>query len=290
MHKSLLLHLSHRYVVQKGERAKLVICKWKTLFKTRSSRFKPLSLCSCVCARKSIQEKKYVCKKTFYKCANLIARIHILICRCTNLSATSRFWCRCVSVFCTIFTAAIVAKHVSVRVSWFVIRRIGFVHLQWRIREGVTVVFVFVGERKKSTSLQLLSVASNLLIHMCGYSLQLQIPLSQTLSCFAPKLPSYVCPSSTFVSMFAMMSMSVLVISGTIPWTMARHRLNPSRNMLTERLVSVQCVWSESDRCLCSVCVCVCVCVCVWERDQRSSSCTRRSGAGRCASTQTQTS
>ncbi len=107
-----------------------------------------------------------------------------------NLSATSRFWCRCVSVFCTIFTAAIVAKHVSVRVSWFVIRRIGFVHLQWRIREGVTVVLCLWEREKKSTSLQLLSVASNLLIHMCGYSLQLQIPLSQTLSCFAPKLPS----------------------------------------------------------------------------------------------------
>ncbi len=51
---------------------------------------------------------------------------------------------------------------------------------------------VFVGERKKSTCLQLLSVASNLLIHMCDSSLQLQIPLSQTLSCFAPNLPSYL--------------------------------------------------------------------------------------------------
>ncbi len=50
---------------------------------------------------------------------------------------------------------------------------------------------VFVGERKKSTSLQLLSVTSNLLLHICGYSLQLQILLSQMLSCFAPKIPSY---------------------------------------------------------------------------------------------------
>ncbi len=78
-----------------------------------------------------------------------------------NLSATSRFWCRCVSVFCTIFTAAIVAKHVSVRVSWFVIRRIGFVHLQWRIREGVTVVLC-LWEREKN-------------LQVCNFCLWLQI-------------------------------------------------------------------------------------------------------------------
>ncbi len=49
---------------------------------------------------------------------------------------------------------------------------------------------------KKSTSLRLFS---NFLIHMCVYSLQLQISLSQTLSCFAPKLPSLYRPKSLFV-------------------------------------------------------------------------------------------
>ncbi len=39
------------------ECVKLVIYRWKTVFKTHSSRFKPLPLCTCVCARKSIQEK-----------------------------------------------------------------------------------------------------------------------------------------------------------------------------------------------------------------------------------------
>ncbi len=87
MHKSLLLHLSHRYVVQKGER---VICKRKTAFKTHGNRFKPLSLCTCVCARKKASNKKihvyilYICKKTLYKCAHLITIIHILICGCTK--------------------------------------------------------------------------------------------------------------------------------------------------------------------------------------------------------------
>jgi len=55
-------------------------------------------------------------------------------------SVTSHFWCRCVNVFCTIFTAAIVAKRERIWVSWFVIHRIGFVHLQWKIWECITVV------------------------------------------------------------------------------------------------------------------------------------------------------
>ncbi len=55
---------------------------------------------------------------------------------------------------------------------------------------------VFVGERKKSTSLQLLSVTSNLMIHMCGYSLQLQILLSQTL---------LFCNKNTFIKCFCML-------------------------------------------------------------------------------------
>ncbi len=47
---------------------------------------------------------------------------------------------------------------------------------------------VFVGEKKNSTSLQLLRHFSlwNLLIHICDYFLELQIPLQQVLSCFAP--------------------------------------------------------------------------------------------------------
>ncbi len=37
------------------------------------------------------------------------------------------------------------------------------------------------------------SVTSYLLKHMCGYFLQLQIPLSQVHSSFAPIIPSYLC-------------------------------------------------------------------------------------------------
>ncbi len=95
-------------------------------------------------------------------------------------------WCRSVSVFCTVFTAAIVAKHVSVWVSWFVIRGIGFVYLQWRIQEGVTVVLC-LWEREKNLQVCNFCLWLQIYWYTCGYSLQLQILLSQTLSCFAPK-------------------------------------------------------------------------------------------------------
>jgi len=42
---------------------------------------------------------------------------------------------------------------------------------------------------KCATIKTFLSVASNLLIHMCGYSLQ--ISLSEAFSCFAPNISSY---------------------------------------------------------------------------------------------------
>ncbi len=43
---------------------------------------------------------------------------------------------------------------------------------------------VFVRKTKQSTSFQLLSVTSNFLIHMCGYSLQLHIQLFCTKNTF----------------------------------------------------------------------------------------------------------
>ena len=71
--------------------------------------------------------------------------------------------------------------------------RIGFVHLQWRIWGGVTVVLCLWERKKHPTSLQLLkhfSLWLQIYWYMCDYFLQLQIPLSQVLSCFAPIIPS----------------------------------------------------------------------------------------------------
>ncbi len=48
---------------------------------------------------KASKTKKYICKKTFYKCANLSARIQILICGCTKFVRDFTFLmqvCECV--------------------------------------------------------------------------------------------------------------------------------------------------------------------------------------------------
>ncbi len=115
----------------------------------------------CLCSKKHPRQKNIYVRKHSTSVQISVQEFKYWFADVQNSSATSHFWCRCVSVFCTIFTAAIVAKYVSVRVSWFVIRRIGFVYLQWRIREGVTVVLC-LWEREKN-------------LHVCNFCLWPQI-------------------------------------------------------------------------------------------------------------------